>query len=596
MKKIYLMCAMFISAVSIAQVGINTESPDPDSDLTLASDNKGLLLNRVALAQTTDPAPLSAHVAGMTVYNTATSSDVTPGQYYNDGTKWVRVGTGAAGTEPWLVQNTTDEATDNTENIYQTGKVAIGEGFDGVVSTKQLEVMGDFKSQITDGTGVTLSLETNNTSAIGQPANIMFSGDTEDVSTMTYGSMYVQSQDVNMLMSKNSGDGTQSYFQQTSGMQAWATGNATTTNSVTYLPGISQSTIMETVANGYNTTQFLTDLQGIYSRIYKDGTSGVTGSEASITTDGFRFTQTALGSIVSNYLLPKTNGTLNQVLVTNGVAAPGLAQLSWADASSLLPAITANNGLTKTANNVQLGGSLVQATTINQAAHVLNYTGTAEGMVKITNTAGTSTIPKSALQIQDGSQGAGKVLTSDASGNASWKSLSMLAVPGTWGTTINNFTSYGTGTPKNISMYTSHSITLPPGKWMVHFGDMASLGDAAPNKNINTSDAQLWCTGYLTDSPSSSTATVDYITAYGGQRGSGGSIGRGMNRTFVSGAVAINNASTGNKTYYLWANQEFETYTGGPTQININGGTTAGYWVQVFGLNWERYFYALPIQ
>lgn len=201
-----------------------------------------------------------------------------------------------------------------------------------------------------------------------------------------------------------------------------------------------------------------------------------------------------------------------------------------------------------------------------------------------------------AMRIVDGTEGAGKILTSDTNGNTSWQTLAVSAIPGTWGATVKNFTSYGTGIPANMSLYTNHTITLPPGKWMVHFGDMASLGDNAPNKNINTSDAELWCTGYLTDSATSSTVTIDYIASYGGQRGSGGSIGRGMNRTFVNGAVAIDNSSSGNKTYYLWANQELETYNSSTTQISLNGGTIAGYWVSVFGFNWERYFYAIPIQ
>lgn len=198
---------------------------------------------------------------------------------------------------------------------------------------------------------------------------------------------------------------------------------------------------------------------------------------------------------------------------------------------------------------------------------------------------------------------AGQVLTTDGnnpSAQLSWTTPALTAIPGTWGTVIKDFTSYGTGTPKNISLYTGHSITLPPGKWLVLFGDMASLGDNTAAGigylNINTTDAQLWCTGYLTDGTATSTVTADYISAYGGQRGSGGSIGRGMNRTFVSGAVAINNTTGGYKIYYLWANQELETHNSTVTQINLNGGTTAGYWKAVFGLNWERYFYAVPVQ
>ncbi len=73
------------------QVGINTTTPDPNSILHLESNNKGLLLTRVALIQSTNAAPMSQHIAGMVVYNTATSNDVVPGLYVNDGTKWTAI-------------------------------------------------------------------------------------------------------------------------------------------------------------------------------------------------------------------------------------------------------------------------------------------------------------------------------------------------------------------------------------------------------------------------------------------------------------------------------------------------------------------------
>lgn len=206
----------------------------------------------------------------------------------------------------------------------------------------------------------------------------------------------------------------------------------------------------------------------------------------------------------------------------------------------------------------------------------------------VTNTTGT------AVRIVDGTQGAGKVLTSDASGNSTWVNPALKAISGSLPTSPVSFTSYGSGTPANISLYTGGTITLSPGKWLVTFGSLASLGTS---DKINTSDAQLWCTGFLTDSPSSSITTIDYISTYTGQRGSGGSIGRGMNRTMVAGSIAINNTSAANKIYYLWANQELEVYSGGPTFININASGTPGYWGNLFGAgNWERYFYATPIQ
>jgi len=46
---------------------------------------------RVALTSIIVSTPLSAHVAGMNVYNTATAGDVTLGNYYSNGTKWIKV-------------------------------------------------------------------------------------------------------------------------------------------------------------------------------------------------------------------------------------------------------------------------------------------------------------------------------------------------------------------------------------------------------------------------------------------------------------------------------------------------------------------------
>lgn len=96
-KLITLVIMLTSSSVSLAQVTIGSSyEPNPNAllDLQENSDNnstKGLLLPRVSLSSTTSFSPLLAHVAGMTVYNIATTSDVTPGYYYNDGTKWIKL-------------------------------------------------------------------------------------------------------------------------------------------------------------------------------------------------------------------------------------------------------------------------------------------------------------------------------------------------------------------------------------------------------------------------------------------------------------------------------------------------------------------------
>ena len=99
-----------------------------------STSTKGLLLPRVALSSTTAYTPMSAHVKGMTVYNIATVSDVSPGFYYNNGTKWVRMADAAALANYWTIigNSGTNPATnfigttDNADLIFKRNNVQAG--------------------------------------------------------------------------------------------------------------------------------------------------------------------------------------------------------------------------------------------------------------------------------------------------------------------------------------------------------------------------------------------------------------------------------------------------------------------------------------
>ena len=75
-------------------VGIGISTPNTNASLELGATNKGLLINRIALTAANNPSPMAAHVAGMLVYNTATAGaspdNVSPGIYFNDGSRWIR--------------------------------------------------------------------------------------------------------------------------------------------------------------------------------------------------------------------------------------------------------------------------------------------------------------------------------------------------------------------------------------------------------------------------------------------------------------------------------------------------------------------------
>lgn len=123
MKTIYPAKIYFISAflflifntITFAQVGIGNTSPNADALLDVGTDTStaGLRLPRVALTGTANFVPLSAHVQGMTVYNTAVTGDVIEGYYYNDGTKWILIA-----SEDWKLLGNT--GTSQTENFVGT--------------------------------------------------------------------------------------------------------------------------------------------------------------------------------------------------------------------------------------------------------------------------------------------------------------------------------------------------------------------------------------------------------------------------------------------------------------------------------------------
>lgn len=90
---IFSICLITFS--TFGQVGINTDHPNNDAYLELSSTDKGLLLPRLNLVALNNPSPLTAHVAGMIVYNTASGGTmeniIYPGLYINSGVSWERL-------------------------------------------------------------------------------------------------------------------------------------------------------------------------------------------------------------------------------------------------------------------------------------------------------------------------------------------------------------------------------------------------------------------------------------------------------------------------------------------------------------------------
>ncbi|MCX7955208.1 MAG: hypothetical protein N3A01_08490, partial [Bacteroidales bacterium] len=94
MKNLLILVALILNLFCYSQVSISPTGTDPDNSagLDINFTDKGLLIPRVSLTSTTSTSPISGTPAtSLLVYNTASQNDVTPGYYYWNGVKWVRL-------------------------------------------------------------------------------------------------------------------------------------------------------------------------------------------------------------------------------------------------------------------------------------------------------------------------------------------------------------------------------------------------------------------------------------------------------------------------------------------------------------------------
>jgi len=104
MKNINIRNTVFIAFIAIMSYNVKAQNTtlktgdnpmikEPSAVLELESINKGALLSRVKLTSTTVTNPVNAPVNALTVFNTNTTGDVTPGYYYWNATanKWTKL-------------------------------------------------------------------------------------------------------------------------------------------------------------------------------------------------------------------------------------------------------------------------------------------------------------------------------------------------------------------------------------------------------------------------------------------------------------------------------------------------------------------------
>ena len=114
-----LLCFVTLTQ-SFAQVGINTDNPDPSSMLDISSTNKGLLVPRVALTALNQSSLDGTNTAanGLLIYNTNGALAGGVGYYTFNGATWEKIVTGNTATTNWSITGNT--GTDDTVNFIGT--------------------------------------------------------------------------------------------------------------------------------------------------------------------------------------------------------------------------------------------------------------------------------------------------------------------------------------------------------------------------------------------------------------------------------------------------------------------------------------------
>lgn len=426
------LCAGIISLRAQVKFGNNPGTINANSVLELEATNKGLLLPRVALTSLTAAAPLSAHVAGMVVYNTATAgtapNNVIPGYYYNNGSNWLRLATmgdvvlaQAALSSPsspagiavgQMLYNTNASSGLPVGPVYWDGTQwqpvagndwkttgnagTTGANFLGTTDSRSLRIrtnnvermvvdsMG--RVQLGTSTATIVASATSGSTTAQQLAKLTVANGDADINGLTIGRGAGQKVD-------NTALGKLSLFNNTTGSRNVAIGTQTLSNVTTGSRNVAVGTVtLNALIDGSFNTGLGDDV--LFSATTGNGNTSVGRTSLYKLTNGSD--NIAIGSGAG---YNQTQGSKNILIGVN------------ANATSL------------TGSNQMNIGNLIFGTGVNSA------TGAGQLMV------GTATVPTGgtnskliinngttagALQIIDGTQGEGKVLKSDANGVATW--------------------------------------------------------------------------------------------------------------------------------------------------------------------------------
>ncbi|MEH6762975.1 MAG: hypothetical protein V7655_00620 [Aequorivita antarctica] len=470
MKTTYIFLVLFlVSFLSFSQVGINTTSPDPSSMLDISATNKGVLFPRVALTGAADTSTILNPAVSLLVYNTATTADLNPGFYFWNGNIWNTISEGSSGTggssDGWSLNGNN---VDGAKFLGTTNYIPLK----FKVNNSQFALF-DPHGGMALGYGAVAN--ENNSIAIGTNANASNSNQATAVGASATASGFQSAAlgyNAKAITSNSTlalgNSATASSFQAT----AIGVNSKATTNNNTLAVGTNSE------ATGENSSAIGTSSKATGQYAVAIGTSSrSTGANSS-----------ALGN--------NSNASAqNSIAIGNGSVANNPNTL-----------ILGNNSDVSSWDATKVG---IGTSNPTEKLEV-------KGNIKID---GTLKLQNGTLKISDGTEGAGKILTSDASGNATWTSYPQL------------------GDTAYADTYASSSQSLNP--WSpINFG----ITSSSENMTVNSDNIQVIKAG---------TYRVTYAVAVEKTRGSDLNVkfrlAKGWNSNFIGGSSAYIFLGNGDK-------------------------------------------------
>ena len=370
MKQLLLSLAFILfSSIIYAQIGIGTTSPDPSSILDIQSTTKGFLAPRINLSSVTNSSidGANTNAAGLLIYNT--NASVTGGSgigyYYWDGSVWTAMKAAASG-----------------------------------------------------GSGAGWQLDGNNLNGLPDDG-------TTFLGTTTYHSLYFKVQNARIGRLHPNGGIALGLGASSSVNQAFAIGeNASAGNTSNYAFGKgANASGSSAYAIGESSVSSQNKSYAIGTSSTASGTSSYAIGEgsASLATGSYAIGAGANSSATGSFAI----GNQSISASNNTLALGNEAQATNNNATALgYQAIASNQ------NSIAIGPA---TTTVDNSIILGNTTSTTTDAYAATKVGIGTTAPSAKLHVDgtlryvDGNQGDGKVLTSDANGNATWQDASVVA-------------------------------------------------------------------------------------------------------------------------------------------------------------------------